>query len=187
MGEFKIETENKVNLVAMTGFMGSGKTEALKCVQEILSEANIPHTSIKFAQPLYDLQAHLYWYIGKEEPVKDRKLLQFLGTDWGRSISPNLWVDIWGSKVLQCSTSMFRNTVLNDDCRFQNEADKVRELGGVVIRIHGPTRGDFISNQSHESEREIAMIKPDFWIYNGGDRDALKNNLRDALLEMRVL
>ena len=49
---------------------------------------------LKFADPLYEMQAEIYKIAGLKHNsnTKDRKLLQLLGTDWGRNTKfPNIW------------------------------------------------------------------------------------------------
>lgn len=93
---------------------------------------------IKFAQPLYDIQDFAYQRINKSNTLKDRKLLQFLGTDWGRQIDENLWVDLWRQEA---RSHMFKvsnltsQIVITDDLRFDNEAKQVLDLGGRVINV----------------------------------------------------
>jgi dephospho-CoA kinase len=86
----------KMKLIAFTGQMGSGKSTAVSTLREF---ADNPVHNIKFAQTLYDIQNYIYEriesvYKRPEDFIKDRKLLQWIGTEWGRgTISESLWVD----------------------------------------------------------------------------------------------
>lgn len=53
------------------------------------------------------------------------------------------------------------------DVRFKNEADAIRERGGLIVRINRPDVTD-ISNgvQNHASEKEFDLIQPDIVIDN---------------------
>ena len=169
-------------IIALTGKMGSGKSTALELIK-------IRRESLytKFAQPLYDLQQVIYDNLGldlAEVKYKDRKLLQVLGTDWGRERDPNIWVNAWSKRVRQNSELGY--DTITDDCRFLNEADRVKEMGGIIIKIVGPQRGEFISGTSHASESEIDLIKPDFTIVNDGCLEELNNKLERVLDEVET-
>jgi len=71
-----------------------------------------------------------------------------------------------------------RTTVICDDCRFLNEAEAVRELGGHVIKINKLHNGhaESESGKSHASEKEIDLIQGDFVINN----DTIENLTRDV-------
>lgn len=129
--------------------------------------------TIKFADPLYDMQNYCYERIRKEVPYpKDRKLLQWLGTEWGRSIDKDIWVNIW---KLDCKNTIFFNDraiVLCDDVRFNNEAEAVRLQDGVIINVEASDtarsrRGELI-NTTHVSEAGIDKSYITSNIYNEG-------------------
>lgn len=136
---------------------------------------------IKFAQPLYDIQEFIYERIGREIPdPKDRKLLQWIGTDWGRAIDPDLWTGIWKAEV-QRVLSKPASLVVNDDVRFDNEAHAVRELGGIVVQVVAPAplrlkRGKY-ENRSHASEKGISGDLIDHYLPNTGTLSDLNTNL----------
>jgi hypothetical protein len=59
-----------------------------------------------------------------------RHALQTLGTEWGRNLHPDLWVE----QVLRITRGS-RDRFVIPDVRFQNEVDAIRNEGGKVIRI----------------------------------------------------
>ena len=74
------------------------------------------------------------WHLPKPDGVghwSAREVLEFFGTDACRSISPVVWVNAMYRRLI---TSEFDNIVISD-VRFQNEADMLRRIGGVVIRV----------------------------------------------------
>jgi len=73
-----------------------------------------------------------------------RKIMQTIGTDWGREIiDKDVWVKIWQMRILQF------NLVTVDDVRFENEAQTIKELGGQVWKVIRPG----VENaDSHKSE-----------------------------------
>ena len=85
--------------VAFIGKMRSGKDTAAEFLLE-RSRAAI----IKFADPLYDMQEAIYTIadLPYDENTKDRRLLQLLGTEWGREKDPDLWLNIFEKTVNSC-------------------------------------------------------------------------------------
>lgn len=141
-------------VIALTGLAGSGKSTASKYLVE-----KHGYQLVKFAGPLKDMlraiglsEAQIEGEL-KEEPCEwlqgatPRHAMQTLGTQWGRDcIGAGLWTELWVRRVQLILAAGGR--VVVDDCRFPNEADEVRKLGGVVWQLVG--RGGIAG--SHESE-----------------------------------
>lgn len=176
-------------IIAFSGGMFSGKSSAIVALESVVSMYQTVE-NIKFAQPLYDIQSYIYQRIDRQVPEpKDRKLLQWLGTDWGRSITENLWVDIWQEEVEASLASI----ITCDDLRFPNEAERVRALGGVIVRVIAPeeTRkaraaalGMTIS--SHASEVPLPNELVDFELFNEGSPADLALLVKQLLKEIGV-
>ena len=143
----------------------------------------------KFAQPLYDMQDYIYGRVRRSVVgSKDRKLLQWLGTEWGRSIDHNLWVDIW---KLDAKNTLFfddNKIIICDDVRFNNEAQAVKDLGGIIIKVNAPVdtvkRRISATNIEHDSEKGIDKEYITANIYNDGsliDLDQQVSYLLDNL------
>lgn len=175
---------NKLKLIAFNGGMGTGKTTAIQSIREL---SWIKVTNVKFAQPLYDMQEAIYERIASvyDRPlnfIKDRKLLQWLGTEWGReSISQTLWVDLWKAKVMEVYNENPSKIIVCDDVRFDNEADAVRSLGGHVIKIISDKSFFRIDTTSgitgHKSEQGLDFKNIDYIIENNGTIEDLKASL----------
>lgn len=169
----------KTKLLGLTGKMFSGKTT----VADYLATKTSTHI-LKLAAPIYEIKDLVYQRIYKEPPVKDRKLMQYIGGTWGRSIDPNLWVNIWELDYKQFrffKDSEHQVLVIVDDVRYDNEADKIRSLGGRIVRIEATTedratRGT-IEGQEHDSEKGVDINLVDLTIFNSGDLNALKKNV----------
>lgn len=112
--------------VAFIGKMRAGKDTCCDYYT-----AKFEGINLKFAAPLYEIQSAVYKIAGLEEK-KDRLLLQWLGTEWGRSIDENIWVNVLARKIdaLPEKTNIFIS-----DCRFENEERMLREKGFVFIKI----------------------------------------------------
>ena len=66
-----------------------------------------------------------------------REALQSLGTEWGRAyVSP----EVWTALLIDRASSLLAagKSVVVDDLRFPIEAEAVRHVGGVVVRLDRP-------------------------------------------------
>lgn len=148
--------DNYPRLVALTGAAGSGKSTATKFLVE-----RHGYTLVKFAGPLKDAcralgltDRHIEGDL-KEEPCEmlcgktPRYLMQAMGTELGRNlIGESLWVNLWRSRALAVMAHGFGRVVV-DDCRFPNEAEAIRQLGGMIIKLEG--RGGIAGQHASEA------------------------------------
>jgi len=87
----------------------------------------------------------LEWLGGKSP----RQLLQSLGTDWGRDmVSETIWIDAMRRMISDQSFDV----IIIDDCRFENEAQMVRDMGGIVV---GLERDGIAYTGEHKSETPV--------------------------------
>lgn len=165
------------NIVALSGFMGAGKTEAGKVLI-----AEFGYERVRFAGPLkamlraLGLNSEQVDGDQKEVPsellcgLTPRHAMQTLGTEWGRGcMHSNLWVEAWKAAVND------KKRVVVDDIRFPNEAEAVKSLGGVIWRVERPGVGP----SDHASESQA--IGHDTLVYNEGDKADLRNAVVKAL------
>lgn len=105
------------------------------------------------------------WEVAKAK-LEVRRLLQVLGTEVGRNMfGQDFWVD-------QAIKGLFKEDyIVFTDCRFPNEAEAIRNLGGEVWRIIRPGV-DAIN--AHPSEHALADYAFDRTIINDGSLDDLK-------------
>lgn len=104
-----------------------------------------------------------YW--GKEI----RELMQRLGTDCGRNLlGDNIWVDSAFSNLDPDGRYAFA------DCRFVNEANAIRERGGLVIRIERPGIGPA---NAHPSETSLDGYDFDHVVQNNDSHEVLRQKL----------
>lgn len=97
-----------------------------------------------------------------------RGLLQRLGTEAGRKVlGDTIWVDTLVSKLRVADS---RRIVITD-CRFLNEAEAVRDMGGLVVRIRRPGRS---AVNAHLSETALDPYRFDYTIENAGTLDLLR-------------
>lgn len=164
-------------IIALSGSMGSGKSTVIDILKGMAYFKNI-----KFAGPLYKMQEAIYKIAGLPQPVpKDRKLLQWLGSDWGRSIDADIWGNIW-QKAADRALHYGVNVVC-DDCRFDNEAERVKKMGGKIVRIVATPeiRAGRIKLEglNHVSESGIEDKWIDYTLNNNGDLDSLKSQVKE--------
>lgn len=181
-----------MRLIGFSGGMGVGKSTAITTLTEILGEAP---ALVKFAQPLYDIQEFAYRRIEAvyQRPAdfkKDRKFLQWIGTDWGRdTIDQELWVKLWQAQVNEWAVA--GRVIVCDDVRFDNEARLVRAFGGHIIKIIRPDNTAHadggIGIQNHKSEAGVDPSLVDLTLENSGSLDQFRALLgsvySDILLE----
>lgn len=165
----------KPPLIAFAGAAGSGKTT---CSEYLVQHHGFER--VKFAGPLKAMIRSYLDFVGTDPATIERMVegdlketdmgvlsgrssrfaQQTLGTEWGRDImDTNFWVNAWAERV-----EMLRGSgvaVVTDDCRFDNEAEMIRQMGGTIIGLEG--RG--IQVGDHPSERPIT---PDFTLQNTG-------------------
>ena len=124
-------------VVGLTGPIGSGKdTLALGLVEKLGA------VRIKFADPLYKMATALDSAIhpdmahadkdgplwGMEGLPTRRRVMETLGTEWGRALHTSLWIDAAKQAIGQANTDL----VVVSDVRFPDEAEYIRSVGVLV-------------------------------------------------------
>lgn len=83
--------------------------------------------------------------------VSGRRILQTLGTDWGRDIiHKELWIMIARFRIRAALDS--GEVVVVDDVRFEDEYDLILELGGKVVQVIRP---DAPETEAHASNGRL--------------------------------
>lgn len=155
-------------IIGLAGKKESGKTTAAQSIVDSLG-----FKKLSFAEPVKKMIDSLLFDLGCTETgkkdlaqyiqVTKRYLYQTLGTEWGRKmIHPNIWLMIADIRVIEVIDIGYEHIVI-DDVRFENEADYIRERGGVIIHIE---RLGLVSTDEHFSEKGIAFKKGDIHLAN---------------------
>jgi predicted ATPase len=170
-------------IIGLTGFAGSGKDT----VRDILEDMGF--VGFAFADPIRAMLRELLSGSGLDDKwmecrefkelvipelgVSYRQMAQMLGTEWGRSLHADFWVRLAGAYVADIQDQAFERGVnfCVSDVRFENEANFVRERGGVIWRIDRP---GVERVRDHASERQIESIAYDTVVPNHGDFDELR-------------
>lgn len=176
-------------IISFTGMMTAGKTSASKALRQWLGPqinggGTPPWNLFSFADALRDMLRPIGltdWHFneGKTVPIDwldgktPRQLMQSLGTEWGRGmVHPEIWVRLARSRLEAAAKSNV--PVINDDCRFDNEAQVIHALGGTVIEVRRPG----LSRAEHASERGVSPDLIDAYIDNDGDLALLAQRVR---------
>jgi len=106
------------------------------------------------------------------KPPLVRKLMQVHGTDIRRKEDPHYWVHKWLQQWRN------RDNIVATDVRFLNEANAVRRIGGVMVRVVRPS---VAVDLSHSSESELTQITVAATFTNNGTIADLHTQVRDWL------
>ena len=112
----------------------------------------------------------LGWERAKDMIPEVRRFLQRLGTEGGRAVlGENVWVDAAFAKVADVD-----GPVVFTDVRFPNEADAIREAGGLLVRVIRPGTAPVAA---HTSETALDGYDVDEEIWNTGTVTALRERI----------
>lgn len=84
-------------------------------------------------------------HLGGKTPTE---AMQTLGTEWGRDLDPDLWLRAWEKEASRLIWNGY--IPVNDSVRFANEAEAIKRLGGMVVRLEG--RGDPVPDHASETQ-----------------------------------
>lgn len=131
--------------IGFTGLAGSGKTYAATWFRLRTGKGSV----WSFAAEIKAIAKSMGWDGVKDD--RGRKLLQDVGMA-GRAYDPWTWV----------SKMPTDQPIIIDDVRFLNEAEAIRAVGGIVVRIIRPG----LTPMDHESETEQRYIIADYTLIN---------------------
>lgn len=110
-----------------------------------------------------------------------RRLQQVLGTEIGRTmIARDLWVSTGMHNVHRImQRAEDHDRVVITDCRFDDEAQAIRQAGGVVLRVIRPSLPP--PDDSHASEAGVSDDLVDLEVINDGSLEDLEAAVRIVL------
>jgi len=172
-------------IIGLMGVAGAGKDTVGEMLQRGL--LNTAHLD-SFAAPLYaglsgilGVPLHdLYERDTKEKPIKGigvspRKMLQTLGTEWGRDL---INADLWAILALQRHNQRAQGVTILTDVRFENEVSMIKSNGGVLVNIIRPGTTPV---EEHRSETLDRRAVADITLMNRGTLDMLANRVADII------
>lgn len=146
-------------VIGLSGVKGVGKsTFAHQIGGEVISLASPIKKMLEVIVP------KIFIYEEKEkdipgfpEGVNARLLMQTLGTEWGRNLYPDIWINFVEDKIAEAQgrwqvTDCYSQRIIVDDIRFKNEADMIRRNKGEVWRLK---RAGVETSDAHISESGI--------------------------------
>ena len=158
-------------LIGITGQAQSGKSTLSGEFRRLVEFRGHRFVEQPFAGPLKRMLASIGVDVSdssKNTPVPfldgritPRIMMQTLGTEWGRTLMSDLWLRVWKHEL---DTGAAVVTV--PDVRFENEADLIRGLGGVVVHIQRKPTADMLAVPAHASEAGIKRNKSDIIFRN---------------------
>ena len=116
--------------------------------------------------------------------ISPRHALQSFGTQWGQwELSKyDDFATVTGRKLwVNSLLSRVSGNVVISDVRFPHEAEAIRERGGIIITVR---RTGYHVDLSHESERGVEEIHPDFVIRNGSTLEVLEDETVKLMQEI---
>lgn len=180
-------------IVAFCGAAGAGKDEAARAL------VGAGYTRMAFAAPMRKAVLSLDPFVGfdpklqrsvrlselveregwdgaKRNCPEVRRLMQRFGTEAGRDIHGE---DCWVKALFSEWFDEGEPRLVISDLRFKNEADAVRGVSGIIVRIERP--GLDALPGGHASEAGIPDDLVDYVIFNDGTIAELHRNVLDIV------
>lgn len=179
-------------LIGLSGYAQVGKDSAAELLSywdferrafaDILREALVAlNPTVRYKGDPFPVASLFKWhgYEGARAGAPEiRELLQRLGTEVGRNmLGENVWVD---AALATCEPD--RDYVFTD-VRFTNEAEALRSLGGIIIRIERPGYGPA---NDHPSEVAMDDYPWDYVVINDGDYTSFATKLQNIVQDLGV-
>lgn len=167
----------------------SGKSEFAKAVLKLARGQGLEGVIIPFAGPVKE--SSVAWLVslgvtrpgaerciyreknaqipGMPEGVTGRKVAQLVGTELGRRLHPDFWLQRWLASAT--AARGVGKVVIADDMRFRNEAMAISALGGEWWMVERQQAIDAASDAviSHASEGGLDWLAFDRVFANDGD------------------
>jgi hypothetical protein len=157
-----------MKIIAFAGLAQSGKTTAANFIPGV--------KILSFADPVKQIALSSFNWDGVKDE-KGRRLLQVIGTECGRAYDNDIWIKKMRDQI-KIYTPLY-NVIAIDDCRFDNESELVKELGGIVIEILRPG----CVPDGHASEQGISPYLIYKQIMNDGTIEQLKEKVLSLVAE----
>lgn len=112
--------------------------------------------------------------------ISGRKAFQLMGTEAGRNVfGLDHWIKRWEMEAVPMMR--YGYSIVVSDVRFENEAKRIRELGGHVLHVQRDGAGLKDAAGQHVSEAGIAQDPYDIALDNNGTIAELNVKLQSIL------
>jgi hypothetical protein len=168
----------KTKIIAITGARHSGKDSVAKYLMQKSDDIK----NIKFATPVKDALKFMFDITDcelEDETLKEliiprlgfspRQAMRQLGTEFGRALSPDIWINEVAKKVAEYEQA--EKLCVITDLRYPNEAKYVRSVGGIIIHIR--PLDVYSGKREHSSDIPLKIYTDDFFLCNR--KDGLEN------------
>jgi hypothetical protein len=152
-------------VIGISGYARSGKDE----VANILCRDYGYHQR-SFGDPVKEVASAIGW--NGEKDVTGRALLQ----DLGLAVRAHVHEDAWIWPVMRKRPRL----LVVPSVRYWNEAESIKAVGGVVVRVSRPGVGPA---NDHVSETAMDLWPFDARIFNNGSLDDLTDRVARSLYE----
>lgn len=192
-------------LIGLTGKAGSGKDTTYETIHALFNEVR-PVIRLAFADLLKRSAVAAFAdfpdWVATASDIKDngtikvevegkticeisgREFLQRYGTEAHRHVfGEDFWIDAILPPLEPLDFGPFLQSseiYVVTDVRYDNEAARIREYGGVIWLVERP--GDDIDESNHPSELGIDEDLIDYLLPNDGSLDDLKNNIAKTII-----
>lgn len=175
----------------LIGLIGKKKSGKDTFADYIINKYNFH--KLTFADPLKEICKYLFFLNNDQlynQEIKEikiekwnlspREIFQKVGTDLFRN---NFDLDFWTKQFEIRYGEIIKNNpnVICSDVRFQNEADLIKSLGGVLIYIDRQTD----NNDNHESEK-INIKNYDYYIENNDSKENFYKKINDIYVNIII-
>jgi len=160
-----------MKLIGLYGLARSGKNTVAGFLEERgYSEASFAHTLKEAARTIFGFTKEQVYGDKKDEVdvfwgFSPRWALQVLGTDCIRNhIGNDVWIKALFKKINLIFARSPESKFVVSDVRFKNEAEAIREAGGVLWKVVRSDHDGLIGvSGSHASEVDLANLSDDYW------------------------
>ena len=157
--------------IALSGSISSGKDTSVNYLIK-----KYGGVKISFSDSIYDILYYAQNVCGFKKE-KDRKFLQWIGTEWAREKNPSIWIE------LTLKNYPKNENVYCSDLRFKNEFKALKEDGWICIKLNRYVKNDKrigTGDIKHISETDLDSLDVDEWDYII-DNDGSLLNLYDKI------
>ena len=178
-------------IIGITGKLEAGKTTLAKEIQSHHKTGGV-HI-LAFAKPLKDMCVNIFGFSyndvytteGKTKYNGDwdmtpRVFMQKLGQGLRDAIGADVWVKLLKKQILEKKD--IYDIIIVDDCRYPEELNMIRSLGGITVRVIRPNHVAISGGlKNHPSEQDIPDDMLDYEFVNEGTIEDLWNNFHTLL------